>query len=349
MNKTKILILGGGGYVGGALTKEFLRRSEPADIVTFDCFLFSDPFDRRVGESTARSIVGDIRDAAAIRAAMEGVDVLIHLACLSNDACADVDCRTTKTINYTSLEGIMKAAVDAKVGRVIYASSSSVYGDHKGKPCNEYTLPEPLTGYAKYKWQSELAIRTKWSKELPCVIIRPATLCGWTATGMRYDLMFNSFVAQAICDGVINVRGGHQKRSLLSLTDMVELYAFLAFEPCTVWLANKVWNVVMASYTIGDLALLIAQWRAEEGHRCSITFAPSTDKRSYDVIGSKIEEDCDWTPRVGIKAVYEELSEHLTPGGLWDTAEYIRVRKLGGMDAERTSRQPHTGCQNTQK
>lgn len=353
MNRKKILILGGGGYVGGALVNEFLRSSEPVDVVTFDSYWFSAPpmpfggykYNPLNGEEPTeenktqclRTVVADIRDSKAIAQEMKGVDVLIHLACISNDPGFDLNPKLGREINYDSLDGIMQSAVENGVERVIYASSSSVYGAcNQGSDRDEYDLTNPLTDYAKYKLDSEIQIKLIWDKVIPVTVLRPATLCGWPlekrfgSIAMRFDLMFNSFVAQAILDGGINVRGGDQKRALLVLSDMVDLYVRLALETDIDRIAGKTWNVGHCNHTIRDLALMIAMWRVTEGNECIIKFAPTDDLRSYAINTTLIEEEYDFVASAGLEDVYKDIRDHIVTDEVeaWNTPEYIRVLKL---------------------
>lgn len=338
MDRKKILILGGGGYVGGALTREFLRRSEPVDIVTFDSYWFSKPptytpewtnVNAQTG-NTLQSITGDIRNFAEVDRAMQGIDVLIHLACISNDPGVDLNPRLGREINYDSLNNIMQSARDNDVERVIYASSSAVYGASNGRDCDERSNPKPMTDYAKYKWYSERKINSIWESQIPITILRPATLCGWADTAMRFDLMFNSFVAQAILDGVIIVKGGKQTRALLALKDMVECYVKLTHEPDIDRIAGKVWNVGHGNYDLSDLASMVAKWRADDGYECSIHYSPTNDLRSYAINVDAIENEFDFVATTGLHTVYKGLREKLMGERVthWNTPEYIRVKRL---------------------
>jgi nucleoside-diphosphate-sugar epimerase len=314
------------------------------DVVTFDRFWVSDPpapsvrheypDEGRKCTGTLNPIRGDIRNPAEVDRAIEGVDILIHLACISNDPGFDLDPRLGKEVNYDSLSDIMESAYRNGVERIIYASSSSVYGDCGGAQKNEGAMPEPLTDYAKYKWYSERKLAQVWAKLLPVCILRPATLFGWTDTAMRFDLMFNSFVAQACVDGEINVRGGDQWRSLLHVQDMVDLYVELALEPDVDKIAHKTWNVCCSNHKIGDLALMIAKWRAEEGHECQIRFAPTLDRRSYAVNGSLVEEEFGFKPQWSLVEGYGEIRDEIIDNAIehWNTYKYIRAKRLKMLD-----------------
>lgn len=351
MKRKKILILGGGGYVGGALICGFLRSSEPVDVVTFDSYWFSAPpmpfkgysFDmmqvsptEKDQTQTLRPVVADIRNLQAINEEMKNVDVLIHLACISNDPGFDLNPELGREVNYDSLNGIMQSAVNHGVERVIYASSSSVYGACEGRDCDESDLPNPMTDYAKYKMKSEWQIQQVWNKVIPVIILRPATICGWPranrfgSTAMRFDLMFNSFIAQAIIDGGINIRGGDQKRALLVLSDMIDLYMRLAFESDIDRIAGKTWNIGHCNHTLADLASMVAKCRVDEGHECRIKFAPTDDLRSYAINSTRIEEEYDFVASTSLYNAYRDIRDHIEGQQIiaWNTPEYIRVKRL---------------------
>ncbi len=101
-------------------------------------------------------VEGDIRDAAACRKAMEGIDFITHQAALGSVPRSINDPITTNEVNIGGFLNILIAARDAGVKRMVYAASSSTYGDHPALPKVEQAIGKPLSPYAVTKYVNEL-------------------------------------------------------------------------------------------------------------------------------------------------------------------------------------------------
>src|SRR5258708_30270741 len=102
-----------------------------------------------------KAIKGDTRDTDSLFEAMAGVDAVINLACISNDASFELDEKLSTTINLDAFEPMVIAAKKAGVKRFVYASSSSVYGGSESPDVTEDHPLVPLTLYNKYKGMCE--------------------------------------------------------------------------------------------------------------------------------------------------------------------------------------------------
>jgi len=320
-----ILVIGAGGYVGSLLTERLLMDGN-LNVVTLDRFWFSDPLP---AQERLRNVTGDIRNPASVQEAMVGIDTVIHLACVSNDPSFDLDPRFAKSINSGSLYSIALEARRAGVKNFIFASSSSVYGACGDRCMIESDTLNPLTDYAKYKMMSEQYLVDIIADTIPVTILRPATLFGATERAMRFDLMLNSFVAQAVEHGKIMVRGGEQRRALLHVSDMVDLYVRLATESDLTAIRGKVWNVVAENITIRNLAAIVASIITQCYKPVSISFVSSDDNRSYSISSDAIIKEYGFAPSLRIEQGIEELADTLWAGGYTNpnTDKYIRLLK----------------------
>jgi len=203
---SKILITGGAGYVGTLLSTQLLE--EGYEVVVYDtqyfgCFLPTHP--------KLTVLKEDIRNKQAFESACQGVDVVLHLACISNDPSFELDEELSKSINYDCFEDLVLVAKKSGVQRFVYCSSSSVYGVSEQKDVTEDHPLLPLTLYNKFKGMCEPLLFKHQSDPFECVTIRPATICGYSPR-MRFDLSVNILTNHAINNGKIKVFGGSQLR-----------------------------------------------------------------------------------------------------------------------------------------
>jgi len=117
-------------------------------------------------------IKGDIRDKKLLESELPGHNILIHLACISNDPSFELNPKLGQSINLDAFEPMVKIARDNSVERFIYASSSSVYGVKKEKDVNEEMSLEPLTDYSKFKADCEAILLNHKSDNFTPIIIR---------------------------------------------------------------------------------------------------------------------------------------------------------------------------------
>ena len=147
------LVTGGAGFIGSALVRGLLGRG--CRVRVFDD-LSSGRAENLAGlEGRIDFVRGDVRDAAAVRAAVRGADTVFHLAAIASVQ-ASVDAPlATHEVNVTGTLNALIAARDERVRRFVFTSSSAVYGDSPEMPKRETMLPAPLSGYALSKLAGE--------------------------------------------------------------------------------------------------------------------------------------------------------------------------------------------------
>ena len=148
---SKIFITGGAGYVGSALVPYLLSKNH--EVTVYDLLIYG----RDVLEENKnlKIIKGDIRDQDFLEKSLKFHDIVIHLACISNDPSFELNPSLGKSINLDSFEPLVKISKKNKIKRFIYASSSSVYGIKNEKDITEEMSLEPLTDYSKFKAECE--------------------------------------------------------------------------------------------------------------------------------------------------------------------------------------------------
>ncbi len=159
MNKienSSVLVTGGAGFIGSNLVDRLLSQNNK--VVCLDNFStgFESNLTQAKNNKNFTLIKGDIRDIKTCHLACENVDVVLHQAALGSVPRSIVDPITTNEVNITGFVNILIAARDAKVKRVVYAASSSTYGDSHKLPKLEDEIGKPLSPYAITKYVNEL-------------------------------------------------------------------------------------------------------------------------------------------------------------------------------------------------
>ncbi|MBY0429766.1 MAG: SDR family oxidoreductase, partial [Rhodospirillales bacterium] len=290
-----VLITGGAGYVGSLLTPQLLEAGDR--VTVFDILYYGNHLPAHPNLTV---IQGDIRDTAAVARALSGVDMVIHLACISNDASFELDERLSTTVNLDAFEPLVLAAKAAGVRRFVYASSSSVYGVSEAPEVTEDHPLVPLTLYNRYKGLCEPLLFRHQSPDFVCVTIRPATICGYSPR-MRLDLSVNILTNHAISNGRITVFGGGQLRPNLHIQDMCDLYRLLLEVPDD-RIAGQTFNAGYQNQTIMAIAGIVREVVAAEIPEragIGIVTTPSDDMRSYHINSDKIARVLGFVPKRG--------------------------------------------------
>ena len=323
---SKVLVAGGAGYVGCVLVPKLLEAGYV--VIVYDLMLFG--ADGLPQHPQLQVIEGDIRDIASLVDALKGVTSVIHLACISNDPSFELDPQLSKSINYDCFEPLVLACKENGVGRFIYASTSSVYGVSDAPEVTETHPLVPLTDYNKYKGMSEPFLLRHQSPDFTTVIIRPATVCGYSPR-MRFDLSVNILTNLAVNKGQITVFGGSQKRPNIHVDDIAELYVKLLEIPSEL-IAGEIFNAAYQNHTISELAEMvkkIVEQEMPEKAPIEIVTTTSSDFRSYHVSSRKIKENLGYIPRRSVEEAIRDLCHAFKAGKLPNSMtddRYINVK-----------------------
>ncbi len=334
MRFRNILVTGGAGYVGSLLVPQLIEAGHK--VTVYDILYFGQDFLPK-NCADLRVIQGDIRDTPKLTKALAGIDCVIALACISNDASFELDEKLSTTINLDAFEPMVLAAKKAGVKRFIYASSSSVYGVSDSPNVTEDHPLVPLTLYNKYKGMCEPLLFKHQSKDFTCVVIRPATLCGY-APRQRLDLSVNILTNHAINAGKITVFGGSQKRPNLHVQDMCDVYKLLLAVPDEK-IAGEIFNAGFQNLSIMEIAQLakrVVQQEFPDKGDIPIVTTPTDDIRSYHVNSDKITRVLGFKPKHSVEDAIRDLCKAFKAGRLPNSMQdtfYFNVRRLKELKA----------------
>lgn len=305
-----ILVTGGAGYVGAVLVPMLLSKGYRVRVL--DMFLYGDPLH---SYRNLECMKGDIRKLDTVQKAVNGVDTVIHLASISNDPSFELDPALGKAINYDATLGLIDTAKRARVRRFIYASSSSVYGVKNEPNVTEDLALEPLTDYSRYKALCEEYLLKKQDKNFTVVVIRPATVCGYSPR-MRLDLTVNILTISALVSHSMTVFGGSQKRPNIHIKDMARAYLTLLTAPKSK-IAGKIFNAGFQNYTVMELARMVKRVLGDTS--ITIHVKPTNDNRSYHISSEKIGKELRFVPRNSVEDAIADIKKAYDKGLLTDS------------------------------
>lgn len=251
------LVTGSAGFIGSHLVEQLLRHGQR--VVSLDNFATGHrsnlrEVERSVGPeawSRHRFMEGSIVDPDTCRAACRGVDVVLHQAALGSVPRSIADPLATHATNVTGFLNMLQAARQAKVQRFVYASSSSVYGDHEALPKVEDVTGRPLSPYAVSKQADELyaeAFARCYGME--CIGLRYFNVFGARQDPEgAYAAVIPRWVRAMLLGEAVEINGdGETSRDFCYVANAVQanLRAALTAEPRAV---NRVYNIAVGEAT----------------------------------------------------------------------------------------------------
>jgi nucleoside-diphosphate-sugar epimerase len=304
--KSTVLVSGGAGFVGTVLTERLLTLGYPVKVL--DTFWFGDFLP---AHPNLTKIKGDLRDAESVDTALDGVQTVIQLACLSNDPSSELDADLTRAINFDGCRDIIHAARRKGITRFIYASSASVYGVRDEPEIVESMHLEPITLYSRYKAEIEEELFKMDDPNFTTVAVRNSTVSGFSKR-MRLDVIVPIFVRAALRNKKITIEGGHQLRPLIHMQDLVDFYVLL-LEAEHAKIHGQAFNVSSDNYKVIDVAKMV-----QERIPCEFAFAGFTDPRSYRVNTEKVAKALGYRTTHTIESAIEEVQAALEDGRIND-------------------------------
>ena len=295
---SRILITGGAGYVGAALTPYLLSKGHKITVI--DLMIYGKEVLK--DHKNLRLIEGDIRDKNLLEKIMPNHDIVIHLACISNDPSFELNPKLGKSINLDAFTPLVEIAKKNLIKRFIYASTSSVYGIKEEKDVDENMSLSPLTDYSKYKADCEVILQKYLSDSFSPIVIRPATVCGYSPR-QRLDVIVNILTNLAYHKREISVFGGNQLRPNVHIKDMVNAYEAIIEAPESK-IKGEIFNVGYENKSVLELANTV---KRIVGTDVILKTTQSNDNRSYHISSNKIKKVLDFNFNFTISNAVEDL------------------------------------------
>lgn len=313
---TKMLIVGGAGYIGGYVVDIFNLRKD-FDITVYDNLLYETRYMKSVN-----FIYGDIRDKEKLGNIINNYDVVVWLAALVGDGACAINTALTEEINFNCVKWL----VDNYKGKIVFTSTCSVYGMNDDL-IDEDATPNPLSAYAATKLQAEKYVIEN-AKDY--VIFRLGTLYGISDehSRLRFDLVVNIMTLRAVKGEKLTVFGGEQWRPILHVRDVAH-----AIEYCLDNDIKGLFNLSERNVEISKLAEEIKNHIPD----VEIVYQDMKfeDLRNYKVRNDRIY-DTGWRPKFNLPDGIEEMKNVFLEGRVKNTNDpvYSNVAFLQSINFE---------------
>ena len=305
----KILVTGGCGYKGSVLVPKLIKVNHEVVVVDTQWFGNFLPENEKL-----KVIKADVRFPS--KSWFHNVDVVIHLASIANDPCADLNPKLSWEVGPLATMSLVEMALSEGVTQFIYASSGSVYGVNDALKVTEDLPLNPISEYNKTKMVTERVLLS-YADKIAVQIVRPATVCGCSPR-MRLDVSVNMMTMQALNNGAMTVFGGSQVRPNIHIDDITDLYIYL--------LAHKeitgIYNAGFENLSILDIAKLV-----QKKVSADIKVTPSDDIRSYRVCSDKLLQT-GFKPKKNVELAIKELVAQFEVGKLINADHYYNLKTM---------------------
>jgi len=288
----RLLVTGGLGHIGSKLIREYSKREDVELIRILDnlstqryCSLFDLPENEN---KKYEFIEGDVNDIDVVRKAVKDIDLVIHLAAVTDAPSTINNPEMTHRVIYEGTWNVLNAAINSNVKRFLYPSTTSVYGEAEGVVDEDSSeeMYKPASPYAEAKRKTEKLIR-EIAKEtgFPAIILRKGTIFG-TSIGMRFHTAINKFCYLAAMGKPLTVWDSalNSKRPYLGLNDCIRAYQFFEKNGKS----GEIYNVVTKNFEMQEIISAIKQVIPDV--KIETTKSPLLNQRPYHVSDKKIKE-----------------------------------------------------------
>jgi nucleoside-diphosphate-sugar epimerase len=298
MDRQKVLVTGGAGYIGCILVEYLLQMN--FQVTVLDNFMFRQSGLNHLCDNKNLTIVnGDIRNPAHLAPLLKEADIIIPLAALVGAPLCNKDVVGADTTNKDAVFWMLNAT--SKEQRIIMPTTNSAYGT--GDENNFCTEDSPLRPISKYA-VDKVAVEKVLMERENSISYRLATVFGMSPR-MRTDLLVNDLTYRAVNDGYVVIFEGHFKRNYIHVRDVCEafLHAIYQFDE----MKGQIYNVGLSSANVSKLELCeiikrqLPNFTIVEGD-----IKKDPDQRNYIVSNEKLEAT-GWVPYHTLDDGVEEL------------------------------------------
>jgi nucleoside-diphosphate-sugar epimerase len=337
----KVLVVGGAGYVGSVLCQELLERGYAVKVL--DRLYYGDDGLKPIRDRV-ELVVDDMRTMEPIL--LNDVDAVVNVGGLSNDPTAEYNPRANVEMNTVATSNLAALCRERGIRRYLFASTCSVYDtgvdtDERDILQDEASELRPRAAYASSKFEAERRLLQMADDSFCPVILRKGTIFGFSPR-MRYDLVVNTFVRDALASGYITLHyGGEMWRPLVDVRDAARAYiTCLTTDEAAI--RGQIFNVSYRNFRISELALRVREALREVGVPTEIrTDYTYRGVRSYRVRTAKAEQVLGLRAVVSVEDSVRDMVTKIRESGYADfqNPRYYNIRWMKTLEeAERVIR-----------
>jgi nucleoside-diphosphate-sugar epimerase len=310
----KILIAGGGGYLGSRILDILTRSGHEIEVL--DLFWFGNYLPKNI-----KAYKKDVLEAD--EALLKNFDQVIFVAGLSNDPMAEFSPSMNFISNAAGPAYLAYMSKKAGVKRFIYASSGSVYGMTGKKLLTEDTLPASTNPYGISKAQGEYAVMHLAGKNFSVISFRNGTMSGFSPR-MRFDLIVNTMYMRAMTEKRLVINNPSIWRPILALSDAEVAYK-KAVEAS--YSLSGIYNLSSGNFSVGDVGSAIEKhFKSKHNIDLKIEVNHTNDLRDYAMSTDKITKDLGVKTWGTIESILEELDLNFKKDFDFTSEKYYNIQ-----------------------
>ncbi len=330
----KILVTGGGGYIGAVLCERFLEAGHEVRVLD-RLYWGRKPLEHLAGR--IQIVQADVRTFDA--SLLDGIQAVVHLAGLSNDPTAEYKPDANWEMNAVATARLAALCRERGISRFTFGSSASIYDGLGDGEFDETAQVKPRGAYSQSKFEAERKLLEAADGRFAPVILRQGTVYGYSPR-MRFDLVVNTFIKDALIRGKLFLHGGGWMwRPLVDVRDVAEAHLRCIEAPAGS-LSGEIFNVVHDNFQIRQLAMLVAGSLSLRGKSVGLEDAPLPPiNRNYRCANRKLRDRLGFAPRVTVLESIEGILRRLPADNVTDLAHprYYNIQWMTLLEEVQTS------------
>ncbi|MGL1887187.1 MAG: NAD-dependent epimerase/dehydratase family protein [Reichenbachiella sp.] len=257
----KVLVTGGAGYIGTRLIKQLSANKAISKIIVYDNLLRGNYNlflgDKYINGDSIEFIKGDLLDSRSLKKALEGVDVVFHLAAKATSPFANVNLHYYEQINNWGTAELTYAIEESDVKKFVYLSSMGVYGFSDDAITESHDV-NPASFYAISKQRGEDHVKRLDPSHNP-IILRCGNVYGYSRS-MRFDAVINRFAFETNFKGRLSINGsGNQQRAFIHIHSIANILEQIAIKE----IPSDTYNVSERNMSILDIVDVLKELKPE--------------------------------------------------------------------------------------
>ena len=323
----KVFVTGHRGYIGSHLVD--VLKQEGHTVVGCDLGLF----DGCAWEPVVRPDVELVKDTRKIEAAdLDGCDVVMHLAALSNDPMGAMNAALTLDVNRDASVRLAKIAKQVGVPRFLFAGSCSVYGKGEKLDLAEEDPQNPLTAYAQSKIETEEQVSKLADDHFSPAYLRNSTAYGHSPM-LRIDLVVNNLLGSALAYGEIRIQSdGTPWRPLIHCRDIARAFVAFARAPRAA-IHNRAINVGAntENYQVRDVGNEVQRLipTAKIAYTGEVGADPRNYRVKFDLLNRLLPDfKLQYSLATGMEELHRKMRDHGFSRKDFEGDQFVRLRTL---------------------